>query len=226
MTRVLIVDDDPDIRRVLGLTLRARGYEPIAAENGTVALERAATSDPDVVMLDLGLPDIDGMQVLTALRSTTRVPIIILSGRSDATDKIGALDAGADDYITKPFGIGELMARLRACTRRAPAEPTVPVHIGDVVVNLAARTVTRQADSEQRIRLTPTEWRLLEALVQQPGMLVGQSQLLSKAWGPGAQDKSHYLRLYMARLRSKLEPDQHHPRYLLTEPGMGYRFQP
>jgi len=223
VTRVLVVDDDPNIRRVLGVALRARGYDAVSTEDGTGALKQAAATHPDVVVLDLGLPDIDGMQVLAALRSQTRAPIIILSGRADATDKIDALDAGADDYITKPFAIGELLARVRACTRRVPDDVAAPIQIGQVTVNLAARTAIFH---NEPIRLTPTEWRLLEALLQQPGMLVDQQHLLATAWGPGVADKRHYLRLYMARLRHKLEPDPHHPRYLLTEPGMGYRFQP
>jgi len=230
VTRVLLVDDDPNIRRVLGVALRARGYEAFAAEDGAGALTQAAATSPDIVVLDLGLPDTDGMHVLAALRSQTRAPIIILSGRSDASDKVGALDAGADDYITKPFAIGELLARLRACTRRAPEETAEPIQIGPISVDLPARTVIRQnagaPGKHESIRLTPTEWRLLEALLKQPGMLVDQQQLLATAWGPGVADKRYYLRLYMARLRQKLEPDPHHPRYLLTEPGMGYRFQP
>lgn len=226
MTHVLIVDDDPNIRRVLGVALRARGYDAADAETGSTAIKHVAAEDTDAVVLDLGLPDMDGMQVLATLRAQTRAPIIVLSGRSDAADKVDALDAGADDYVTKPFAIGELLARLRACTRRGhgPAE-TAPITIGEVVIDLTARTASRSG-AQGAIRLTPTEWRLLEALVEHPGMLVEQKQLLAKAWGPGVADRRHYLRLYMARLRTKLEPDPHHPRFLLTEPGMGYRFQP
>lgn len=223
MTRVLVVDDDPDIRRVLGLTLRARGYETVVAEDGATALDRAAYVEPDVVVLDLGLPEIDGMAVLSALRTTIRAPIIILSGRADAADKIDALDAGADDYVTKPFAIGELLARVRACARRTSSEPENELHIGEVAVDLGARTVIRDGTN---IRLTPTEWRLFEALLRHPGRLVSQRELLAAAWGPGVEDKVHYLRLYMARLRGKLETDPRHPRYLVTEPGVGYRFQP
>lgn len=223
MTRVLVVDDDPDIRRVLGLTLRARGYETIVAEDGATALDRAAYVEPDVVVLDLGLPEIDGVAVLSALRTTMRAPIIILSGRADQADKINALDAGADDYVTKPFAIGELLARVRAAARRTSAEPKSELHIGEAAVDLAARTVIRDGSN---IRLTPTEWRLFEELLRHPGRLVTQRQLLAAAWGPGVEDKGHYLRLYMARLRGKLEPDPRRPRYLVTEPGVGYRYQP
>lgn len=228
MTRVLVVDDDPGIRRVLGIALRGRGYDAVSSSDGAGALAAAATTNPDIIVLDLGLPDVDGMTVLATLRARTGVPIIILSGRTDAADKVDALDAGADDYITKPFAIGELLARVRACARRAPDEPAMPVQVGQVTVDLAARTALRPgatADPEV-IRLTPTEWRLLEALLRQPGTLIDQRNLLAAAWGPGVEDRPHYLRLYMARLRNKLEPDPHHPRHLLTVAGMGYRFQP
>ncbi len=232
MTRVLVVDDEPQILRALSINLRARHYDVVAAPDGGAALAAAADQQPDLVLLDLGLPDMDGLQVIEGLRGWTTAPIIVLSGRADSTDKIEALDAGADDYVTKPFSMGELLARMRATERRAvtPTEPRV--EIGPLVVDLAAHSVLRSAsnghhDTEgDTIRLTPTEWHLLEILLRNPGKLVSQRQLLTEAWGPAYTKESHYLRLYMARLRRKLEPDPSRPQYLLTEPGMGYRFQP
>jgi two-component system, OmpR family, KDP operon response regulator KdpE len=232
MTRVLVVDDEPQIRRALTINLRARHYDVVAAADGSSALAAAADQTPDLVLLDLGLPDMDGRQVIDGLRGWTTAPIIVLSGRTDSSDKIDALDAGADDYVTKPFSMGELLARMRATERRtvSPAEPKV--EFGPLVVDLAAHRVVPAgsdghagADSDD-VRLTPTEWHLLEILLRNPGKLVSQRQLLTEAWGPAYTKESHYLRLYMARLRRKLEPDPSRPRYLLTEPGMGYRFQP
>jgi two-component system KDP operon response regulator KdpE len=188
------------------------------------ALEIAAKHPPDLVILDLGLPDMDGVEVIHGLRGWTAAPIIVLSGRTDSTDKVEALDAGADDYVTKPFGMDELLARMRAVSRRMTTEGDVPqIRLGDLVVDLAARRVIR---GDEDIRLTPTEWHLLEVLLRNPGKLLSRQQLLSVVWGPGYADATGNLRLYMAQLRRKLEPDPARPRWLLTEPGMGYRYQP
>ena len=225
MTTVLVVDDELPLRRALDINLRARGYAVALAENGATGLRLAADAHPDVVLLDLGLPDIDGLEVIAGIRGWSAVPIIVLSARRVSDDKVDALDAGADDYITKPFGMDELLARLRAAVRRAGA-PTG----GDAVVTTTAFTVDLAAKVVRRdgsdIRLTPTEWALLEILVRNPGHLVGHRQLLREVWGPSSEDATHYLRIYLAQLRRKLEPDPTHPRYLLTEPGMGYRFTP
>jgi two-component system KDP operon response regulator KdpE len=224
MTRVLVVDDEPQIVRALRINLRARHYEVLTAQSGSQALDEAAHHPPDLVILDLGLPDLDGVEVIGGLRGWTDAPIIVLSGRADSTDKVEALDAGADDYVTKPFGMDELLARMRAVARRSAAEPSDPtVRLGDLTIDLAAKRVTR---GQQDIRLTPTEWHLLEFLLRHPGKLLSQRQLLHEVWGPGYSDATGNLRLYMAQLRRKLEPDPARPRWLLTEPGMGYRFQP
>jgi two-component system KDP operon response regulator KdpE len=224
VSRVLVVDDEPPIVRALAINLRARGYEVVTAGDGTEALQRAAAQPPDVVILDLGLPDLDGVDVISGLRGWTSVPILVLSGRSDSADKVDALDAGADDYVTKPFGMEELTARLRAMLRRNTAvEPAVTVEFGDVVVDLAATRVTRQGEE---VRLTPTEWHLLEVFARHPGTLLSQRRLLNEVWGPGYETAQGNLRLYVAQLRRKLEPDPARPRYFRTEPGMGYRFQP
>ncbi|GLY78144.1 response regulator [Actinoallomurus iriomotensis] len=221
MTRVLVVDDEPLTARTLGLNLRARRYEVSVARDGNEALRRAVDWHPDVVVLDLGLPDIDGVEVIHGLRGWSQVPIIVLSGRTRAEDKIAALDAGADDYVTKPYGLGELLARIRAAGRRAPGPGPAPVvKIGDHVVDLEDKRVTPP------VHLTPTQWRMLEILLANPGRLVSQRRLLTEVWGPSYARQSHYLRQYMAQLRRKLEADPGHPRHLLTEPGMGYRFQP
>ncbi|MFB9836248.1 response regulator [Actinoallomurus acaciae] len=221
MTRVLVVDDEPLTARTLGLNLRARRYEVSVACDGNEALRRAVDWHPDVVVLDLGLPDIDGVEVIHGLRGWSQVPIIVLSGRTRAEDKIAALDAGADDYVTKPFGLGELLARSRAAVRRAPGPGPAPVvKIGDHVVDLEDKRVTPP------VHLTPTQWRVLEILLANPGRLVTQRRLLAEVWGPAYTRQSHYLRQYMAQLRRKLETDPGRPRHLLTEPGMGYRFQP
>ena len=225
MTRVLVVDDEPQIIRALRINLRARHFEVYTAQTGTQALEEAAHHPPDLVILDLGLPDLDGVEVIGGLRGWTDAPIIVLSGRADSTDKVGALDAGADDYVTKPFGMDELLARMRAVTRRTAAEPGEPkITVGDLTIDLAAKRVTKGCKAD--IRLTPTEWHLLEVLVRHPGKLLSQRQLLHEVWGPGYADAAGNLRLYMAQLRRKLEPDPARPRWLVTEPGMGYRFQP
>ena len=224
MTRVLVVDDEPQLLRALTINLRARHYEVRAASTGGEALREAAAHPPDVVILDLGLPDMDGAEVIAGLRGWTEVPILVLSGRTDSIDKVEALDAGADDYVTKPFGMDELLARLRAMTRRtSPREEQAVVTVGGVTVDLAARRVVRDGND---VRLTPTEWHLLEVLVRHPGKLLSQRQLLDEVWGPGYETAQGNLRLYMAQLRRKLEPDPARPRHLLNEPGMGYRFEP
>jgi two-component system, OmpR family, KDP operon response regulator KdpE len=224
LTRVLVVDDDPQILRALRINLRARSYEVDVAADGATALRVAAAHPPDLVVLDLGLPDLDGTDVIRGLRGWTNVPIIVLSGRAEGADKVGALDAGADDYLTKPFGVDELLARIRAVTRRThpqdPAGPAVSV-IGRYTIDLSDHTIT-PADQ----RLTPTEWQLLEQLLRNPGKLITQRQLLQEVWGPQYSTESNYLRQYLARLRRKLEDDPTRPRHLITEPGMGYRYQP
>jgi two-component system, OmpR family, KDP operon response regulator KdpE len=271
VTRVLVVDDEPQILRALRINLRARRYEVTTAANGTQALDEAAAHPPDLVILDLGLPDMDGVDVIGGLRGWTAVPIIVLSGRADSNDKVEALDAGADDYVTKPFGMDELLARMRAAVRRTPAAEAPPrVRLGDLVIDLAAKRVTKQpagqaiqtvpgaapgtaalqveaglGEGETRvpseeeaaaseadpqpegdIRLTPTEWHLLEVLLRNPGKLLSHRQLLNDVWGPGYDNAGGNLRLYMAQLRRKLEKDPARPHWLITEPGMGYRYQP
>jgi two-component system KDP operon response regulator KdpE len=228
MTRVLVVDDEPQIVRALRINLRARQYDVDTAMNGAEALRVAAQHPPDLVILDLGLPDMDGTEVIEGLRGWTEAPIIVLSGRADSTDKVQALDCGADDYVTKPFGMDELLARMRAAVRRSTPETSEPqVKLGDLIVDLAAKRVSRTTpDGESTIRLTPTEWHLLEVLLRHPGKLMSQRQLLQEVWGPGYTDAAGNLRLYMAQLRRKLEPDPARPRWLQTEPGMGYRFEP
>jgi two-component system, OmpR family, KDP operon response regulator KdpE len=230
VTRVLVVDDEPQIVRALRINLRARQYEVDTAMTGAGALQQASQHPPDLVILDLGLPDMDGVEVIEGLRGWTDAPIIVLSGRADSTDKVEALDSGADDYVTKPFGMDELLARMRAAVRRSTPEASQPqVKLGDLIVDLAAKRVIRDSDGaagQGDIRLTPTEWHLLEVLLRHPGKLMSQRQLLAEVWGPGYADATGNLRLYMAQLRRKLEPDSARPRWLLTEPGMGYRFQP
>jgi two-component system, OmpR family, KDP operon response regulator KdpE len=228
MTRVLVVDDEPQIVRALSINLRARHYEVATAASGAEALEVAARHRPDVVILDLGLPDLDGVEVIRGLRGWSAAPIIILSGRSDSTDKVDALDAGADDYLTKPFAVDELLAHIRAVSRRATSTESLPVvSFGPVTVDLATRRVTLAAgESCAEVRLTPTEWHLLEVLLRHPGKLLSQRQLLAEVWGPGYETAGGNLRVYMAQLRRKLEAEPGRPRHLLTEPGMGYRFQP
>jgi two-component system, OmpR family, KDP operon response regulator KdpE len=211
--------------RALRINLRVRQYEVYAAATGTEALQQASKHPPDLVILDLGLPDLDGVEVIEGLRGWTSAPIIVLSGRSDAVDKVEALDAGADDYVTKPFSMEELLARMRAVERRAVTDGDEPrLRLGDLVVDLAAKRVIREPGAD--IRLTPTEWHLLEVLLRHPGKLLSQQYLLREVWGPGYAEAAGNLRLYMAQLRRKLEPDPAKPRWLLTEPGMGYRFQP
>ncbi|MEU6252017.1 response regulator [Streptomyces sp. NPDC047043] len=226
MTRVLVVEDDPQLVRALVINMQARRYGVDAAPDGTTALRLAAARQPDVVILDLGLPDMDGVDVIRALRGWTRVPVLVLSARQASAEKVAALDAGADDYITKPFSMDELMARLRAAVRRVAETPLAPettrVETDDFTVDLLAKRVVR---GQRDVRLTPTEWHLLEILITNPGRLITQKHLLQEVWGVSQSNKSNYLRVYMAQLRRKLETDPSHPRYLITEPGMGYRFE-
>jgi two-component system KDP operon response regulator KdpE len=228
VTKVLVVDDDPQILQALRINLTARQYDVSVAASGAAALEKAASWQPDLVVLDLGLPDIDGVEVIIGLRGWTPVPILVLSGRAGSRDKVSALDAGADDYVTKPFALDELLARVRAVTRRAAgtdeAAPTVT--IGAYVVDLRLKTVRATQPSAPEVHLTPIEWQLIEILLRNPGKLVTQRQLLEQIWGPNFTTQTHYLRQYLAQLRHKLEPDPTRPRYLLTELGMGYRFTP
>ncbi|HEX3906325.1 MAG TPA: response regulator [Mycobacteriales bacterium] len=230
MTSVLVVDDEPQIVRALRVNLQARGYDVLVALTGKQALEMTAHHHPDLVILDLGLPDIDGVDVVRGLRGWTTVPILILSGRDHSVAKVTALDAGADDYVTKPFNVDELLARLRAISRRTGDDAAEPVvRVGDYDVDLQAKRVSAVGGAEpagEDVRLTPTEWQLLEALVRHPGRLMTQRELIRTIRGPTYDDAAHYLRQYMNQLRRKLEPDPTRPRYLLTEPGMGYRFQP
>ena len=222
MSRVLVVDDEPPILRALAANLRARGFETDLAPTGEDALKAAARQRPDVVVLDLGLPGMSGIEVIEGLRGWTTVPIIVLSARNTEGEKVAALDAGADDYVTKPFGMDELFARLRAALRRGTPAPEAPlVDTPHFSVDLAAKKVVRDG---QEIRLTPTEWGIVETLVRNAGKLVTQKQLLVDVWGPGYEDESNYLRVHMAHIRRKLEPDTRRPRYFVTEPGMGYRF--
>jgi two-component system KDP operon response regulator KdpE len=223
MTRILVVDDEPQLLRALRINLRARGYDVDVAPGGADALRLAAAHPPDLVVLDLGLPDMDGVDVIHGLRGWTNTPIIVLSGRSGSADKVEALDAGADDYVTKPFGVDELLARIRAATRRVVPAAQPMLQIGQHTIDLAARLV-HAADGTQ-VRLTPTEWHVLEILARNPGKLVSQSHLLTEVWGPAYTDETHYLRQYLAQLRRKLEDDPARPRHLITEPGIGYRLQ-
>ena len=256
--RILLVEDEPSLLRALLINLRARQYQVVTAGAGREALAAAARRPPDAVILDLGLPDIDGTEVIAELRRWSKAPIIVLSGRASPGDKIGALDAGADDYVTKPFSMAELLARLRAVLRRDEAQPPGPTVavVGRCVVDLVAHTVTRRpaqsalaartgsdadvapagedvapagedvAPGGATVRLTPTEWQILESLVRRPGQLVSSRQMLTEIWGPGYEHRTNYLRFHMARLRRKLEDNPARPRHLLTEPGMGYRYQP
>jgi two-component system KDP operon response regulator KdpE len=226
-TRILVVDDEPQILRALRINLTARQYHVLTAPNGAAALHEVKSNRPDLVVLDLGLPDIDGVEVIRRLRTWTQVPIVVLSGRVDSHDKVEALDAGADDYVTKPFSVDELLARVRAVTRRrTDPGPMPPVTVGRFSVDLTNHTVQATTDPAESIHLTRIEWQLLEALLRSPGKLMGQRQLLQEIWGPTYANETHYLRQYMTHLRRKLEADPSRPKHLLTEPGMGYRFQP
>lgn len=225
MTRVLVIDDEPHILRALRINLSVRGYEVITASTGAGALHAAAEHRPDVVILDLGLPDISGIEVLAGLRGWLTAPVIVLSARADSSDKVHALDAGADDYVTKPFGMDEFLARLRAAVRRntASAEVEQPtIETASFTIDLAAKKVTKNGVD---VHLTPTEWGMLEMLSRNRGKLVGREELLKEVWGPAYAKETHYLRVYLAQLRRKLEDDPSHPRHLLTEAGMGYRFE-
>ncbi|WP_458076937.1 response regulator [Streptomyces sp. EMB26] len=226
MTRVLVVEDDPQLVRALVLNLQARHYGVDVAPDGATALRLAAARQPDVVLLDLGLPDMDGVDVIKGLRGWSRVPILVLSARQASDEKVAALDAGADDYVTKPFSVNELLARLRAAVRRTEVVPAGPaetlVETEDFTLDLLAKRAVRDG---RDVRLTPTEWHLLETLVTSPGRLITQKHLLKEVWGVSQSSKTNYLRVYMAQLRRKLERDPSHPRYLITEPGMGYRFE-
>ena len=245
MTRVLVVDDEPQILRALRINLHARQYDVVTAGTGRGAIQAASDPHPDLVILDLGLPDMDGADVIRSLRTWTQVPIVILSGRMNSAAKVDALDAGADDYVTKPFSVEELLARIRAVTRRTTEpEPAEPVQVGRWTVDLsdhsiyetleghvggndAPRELTKRIGASARqVHLTPTEWQLLQALVRHPGRLVSQRQLLQEVWGPTYVEQAHYLRQYVKALRHKLEDDPARPRHLITEAGMGYRFQP
>lgn len=222
--RILLADDDPQILRALRITLGARGYEVTTASDGRAALDAAAATHPELVVLDLGMPGLSGVEVIQALRGWTTVPILVVSGRTESWDKVEALDAGADDYVTKPFAADELLARIRALSRRTPAAAGEPVvTFGDVTVDLGARVATRAGAT---VRLTPTEWRLLEVLLRNPGRLVTRETLLTEVWGPQYTSDTGYLRLYLSQLRKKLEPEPSSPRHLVTEAGMGYRFVP
>ena len=227
MTRVLVIDDEPPILRALRINLTARQYEVVTAVDATTALRAVDTERPDLVILDLGLPDLDGVEVIRRLRTWTPVPIVVLSGRADSTDKVEALDAGADDYVTKPFGVDELLARIRAVTRRLTVpEADETLRIGRYAVDLGRRRVCDAEDESQEVHLTRTEWQLLTVLARNPGRLLGQRQLLQEVWGPTYVSETQYLRQFMAQLRRKLEDNPARPRHLMTEPGMGYRFAP
>jgi two-component system KDP operon response regulator KdpE len=224
VTKVLVIDDEEPILRALRINLTAREYEVSTATDGASGLAAMARDRPDVLILDLGLPDMDGTEVIRGVRGWTSTPIIVLSAWGQESQKVAALDAGADDYVTKPFGMNELLARLRAAARRGAPAPDEPVLVTpDFSVDLAAKRVIRDTAD---VRLTPTEWSLLEILVRNAGRLVTQRQLLREVWGPQYETEGNYLRVYLAHLRRKLEPDPSQPRYLHTEPGMGYRFEP
>jgi two-component system KDP operon response regulator KdpE len=232
MKRLLVIDDESQLLLALRINLSARGYDVAVAADAAAGLAAAARRPPDLVVLDLGLPDRDGVEVITGLRGWSSVPILVLSGRTEAWDKVEALDAGADDFVTKPFSMDELAARVRALLRRSePEDAAGPVvAVGYHLVDLAAHTVRRApeapADVPETVRLTRTEWAVLETLLRHPGRLVSSKQLLAQVWGTENEPEGSYLRFYMSRLRQKLEPEPSRPRQLLTEPGMGYRFQP
>jgi two-component system KDP operon response regulator KdpE len=225
VTRVLVVDDDHQLLRAMRIALSARGYEVTVAQSGAAGLAAAEQGSTDLVIVDLGLPDMDGVSVVQALRGWSQAPIIVLSARLTEQSKINALDAGADDYVTKPFAMGELLARIRAALRRAsPVEQSPAVVTGAFTVDLSAKRAVTAAGVE--VRLTPTEWHLLEVLVRHPDRLVTHRQLLQEVWGPRYESETNYLRVHIANLRRKLEPDPSRPRYLRTDPGLGYRFTP
>ncbi len=225
MKRILVVDDEPQMLRALGTNLKARGYQVDLARTGEAALVLAARVHPDVVVLDLGLPGMDGTEVIRGLRGWSSLPIIVLSVREREADKVAALDAGADDYVTKPFGMDELLARLRAALRRAtPSDgDDASVETDDFAVDLSSKRVVK---GNTEVHLTPTEWQIVEMLVRNPGKLITQRQLLQSVWGPQYERETNYLRVFLAQIRKKLEPDPARPRYFITEAGMGYRFDP
>ena len=225
MMKILIADDDPQMLRALRITLTAKGYEVITAINGAEAIAVAIDHQPDIYVLDLGMPELDGIDVIAGIRGWSTAPILVVSGRTGAADKVEALDAGADDYVTKPFSVEELLARIRALTRRVPrydSDPTVT--LGDVTIDLSSRNVVKSSHGQiQHIRLTPTEWQVLEVLIRNPGKLVTRQTLLTEIWGSEHITDTGYLRLYVSQLRKKLEPNPSTPRYLITEAGMGHR---
>jgi two-component system KDP operon response regulator KdpE len=224
MTRVLVVEDDRSLVRALANNLKVRGYKVDVATDGTTAVKRAADKRPDLVIVDLGLPELDGLEVIRSLRGWAEMPIIVLSARGSEDDKIEALDAGADDYVAKPFGMGELLARVRAALRRAtPSDDQAAVETPHFTIDLASKKVWVGGEE---VHLTPTEWGMLEMLVRNPGSLVSQTMILREVWGPAYEDETHYLRSYIAQIRRKLEPEPSRPRYFITEAGMGYRFEP
>jgi len=224
MTRVLVVEDDRSLVRALANNLKVRGYKVDVTTDGASAVKRAADKRPDLVIVDLGLPELDGLEVIRSLRGWTEIPIIVLSARGSEDDKIEALDAGADDYVAKPFGMGELLARVRAALRRAtPSVDQATVETPHFSIDLASKKV--RVGGEE-VHLTPTEWGMLEMLVRNPGSLVSQTMMLREVWGPTYEDETHYLRSYIAQIRRKLEPEPSRPRYFITEAGMGYRFEP
>lgn len=224
MTFVLAVDDDPAILRTLRINLRARGYDVETAGDGRSALQIVDERMPDVVLLDLGLPDIDGVQVLRHLRTFTQLPVIVVSARSEPDDKVEALDLGADDFVTKPFPIEELLARIRVVTRRSPVEtPAIVVEVGDLTLDITESQATRNGVD---IHLTPIEWKLVSVLASRPGRLIRQGEILHAVWGPGYDRQTNYLRVHLASIRRKLESDTSAPALFVTEPGIGYRFLP
>ncbi|WP_448809927.1 response regulator [Agromyces bauzanensis] len=228
--RILIADDDEQLQRALRITLSARGYEVVAAHDGAEAIDLVASTRPDLILLDLGMPKVEGVDVIRAVRAWSRVPILVLSGRTDSAEKVDALDAGADDYVTKPFAMDELLARIRARARAVSGDDAdaATVAIGELTVDLVAKTIRGRGEDERAasVRLTPTEWRLLELFLRNPGRLLTRQMLLGEVWGPYHANDAGYLRLYVAQLRRKLEPVPSEPRHFLTEPGMGYRFEP
>ncbi|NTW40689.1 MAG: response regulator [Cellulomonadaceae bacterium] len=225
MTRVLVIEDDAALARALAITLRTKHYEVTTARTGALGLDAVASWHPDLVVLDLGLPDLDGMDVLRAVRGWSQVPVVVLSARQTSDDKVEALDAGANDYVTKPFGMDELLARLRAAARQRPTDGTAPavVQTATFTIDSAHRRVTRDG---LEVRLTPTEWNMLEILARNRGKVVGRHELLQELRGPHLGRETHYLRVYIAQLRRKLEADPAHPQHLITEPGVGYRLEP
>lgn len=225
--KILIADDDPQILRALRITLAAQGHDVATAADGAEAISAAIDHEPDLVILDLGMPKLDGVEVIHAIRGWSRAPILVVSGRAGAADKIEALDAGADDYVTKPFSVGELLARIRALTRRVPQETVAPVaRLGDVTIDLAAHSAVKALPTgERQIRFTPTEWQVIEILIRNAGKLVTRQTLLTSIWGTEHAEDTGYLRLYVSQLRKKIEADPANPVHILTEPGMGYRLE-